>query len=107
MTVTKAIARCWTDADYKAKLLSDPHAALAEVGVEVPAGNTVKVMENTADTHHLVLPVSPPAAGELSSEELEKIAGGIKFADFLRYDLAARNQPVTRLDEHLGDRGKI
>ena len=77
MTVTKAIARCWTDADYKAKLLSDPHAALAEVGVEVPAGNTVKVMENTADTHHLVLPVSPPAAGELSSEELEKIAGGI------------------------------
>ena len=76
MTVTKAIARCWTDADYKAKLLSDPHAALAEVGVEVPAGNTVKVMENTADTHHLVLPVSPPAAGELSSEELEKIAGG-------------------------------
>ena len=76
MTVTKAIARCWTDADYKAKLLSDPHAALAEVGVEVPAGNTVKVMENTADTHHLVLPVSPPAAGELSSEELEKVAGG-------------------------------
>ena len=28
MTVTKAIARTWTDAVYKAKLLSDPHAAL-------------------------------------------------------------------------------
>ncbi len=77
MTMTKAIARAWTDAGYKAKLLSDPHAALAEVGVEVPAGTTVKVMENTADTQHLVLPVSPAAAGELSSEELEKVAGGI------------------------------
>ena len=82
MTMAKAIARAWTDADYKAKLLSDPHAALAEVGVEVPAGNTVKVMENTADTHHLVLPASPPAAGELSSEELEKIAGGINWTHF-------------------------
>ncbi len=65
MTVTKAIARAWTDADYKAKLLSDPHAALAEAGVEVPAGTTVKVVENTADTQHVVLPVAPDNAGEL------------------------------------------
>jgi hypothetical protein len=77
MTITKAIARAWTDADYKAKLLSEPHAALAEVGVEVPAGTTVKVMEDTADTQHLALPVSPDEVGELSIEELEKIAGGL------------------------------
>ena len=77
MTITKAIARAWTDADYKARLLSEPHAALAEVGVEVPAGTVVKVMENTADTHHLVLPVEPAEAGELSIEELEKLAGGM------------------------------
>ena len=63
----------------QAKLLSDPHAALAEVGVTVPAGRSVKVLEDTAETHHLVLPVSPAAAGdgELSSEELEKVAGGV------------------------------
>ncbi len=77
MTMAKAIARAWTDADYKAKLLSNPHAALAEAGVAVPAGTTVKVLEDTADTQHLVLPVSPSATGELSSEELEKVAGGI------------------------------
>ncbi len=79
MAITKAIARAWTDADYKARLLSDPHAALAEVGVAVPAGTTVKVLEDTAETHHLVLPVSPAAAaaGELSSEELEQVAGGM------------------------------
>jgi hypothetical protein len=74
MAIAKAIAHAWTDADYKAKLLSDPHAALAEVGVTIPAGTTVKVMENTAETQHLVLPVSPDDAGELSIGELEKIA---------------------------------
>ena len=71
MTV-RAIARAWTDADYKARLINDPHAALAETGVEVPAGITVKVVENTSDTQHL----APPEAGEVSVDELEKIAGG-------------------------------
>ena len=57
--------------------MSDPRAALAEVGVEVPAGTTIKVVENTADTQHVVLPVAPDNASELSIEELEKVAGGI------------------------------
>ena len=73
----KIIAKAWRDPDYKAKLLTDPHAALAEVGVEVPPGTTLKVIENTADTQHLVLPVAPGNAGELSIEELEKVAGGM------------------------------
>jgi len=76
MTIAKAIARAWTDADYRAKLLSDTHAALAESGVAVPAGTTVKVMENTAETQHLVVPVAPDDAGEISMNELEKVAGG-------------------------------
>ncbi len=57
--------------------MSDPHAALVEAGVEVPAGTTIKVVEDTADTRHLVLPVAPGDAGELSAEELEKVAGGV------------------------------
>ncbi len=76
MTIAKSIARAWSDADYKAKMLSDPHTALAEAGVEVPAGTTVKVVEDTAETKHLVLPVAPGDAGELSAEELEKVAAG-------------------------------
>lgn len=79
MTVTTAIARAWTDNSYKMKLLSDPPAALAEQGVEVPAGTTIKVVENTADTKHLVLPVAPSNVSELSIEELEKTAGGFTF----------------------------
>ena len=76
MTIQKVIACAWTDADYKAKLLSDPHAALAEHGIEILAGTTIKVIENTTDTQHLVLPVAPVETGNASMDELEKIAGG-------------------------------
>jgi hypothetical protein len=74
MTIAKAIARAWIDPDYKAKLLSDPYAALADVGVAIPAGTTINVIENTADTHNIVLPLSPAEAGEVSMGELEKLA---------------------------------
>ncbi len=76
MSLNKAIARAWTDDAYRAKLLNEPHAALAEVGIEVPAGVTIKVVENTADTLHVVLPMAPEGAAELSDEALEKAAGG-------------------------------
>jgi len=76
MNIAKAIARAWTDAAYKTKLLSDPQAALADAGIEVASGTTVKVMENTADIRHLVLPIAPSNAGELDVEDLEKVAGG-------------------------------
>ncbi len=72
----KVFARAWSDAEYKAKLLSDPHAALAEAGVEIPAGKTIKVVENSADIAHLVLPVEPGVAGELSDDQLDKVAAG-------------------------------
>jgi len=76
MTIARAIARTWTDADYKAKMMNDPRAALAEAGVEVPAGMTVKVLEDTVEIEHLVLPVAPDSAGEVSFDDLQKIAAG-------------------------------
>jgi nitrile hydratase alpha subunit len=76
MSMSKVIGRAWADQAYKAKLLKDPHAALAKTGVQVPAGIKVKVVEDTAGTRHLVLPLAPANAGELSAEELEKVAGG-------------------------------
>ncbi len=70
----KVVAKAWSDEAFKAKLKGDPRAALAEMGVETPAGTVVKVVEDTADTVHLVLPLAPP--GDLSQDELEKVAGG-------------------------------
>ena len=36
----------------------------------------MKVVENTTDTQHLVLPVAPVEVGNVPMDELEKIAGG-------------------------------
>ena len=77
MSISKAIARAWSDADYKTKLLNDPVAALADVGVEVPAGTKINVFENTQDTINLVLPTPPTGPGEVEFDELERIAAGV------------------------------
>ena len=76
----KAIAQAWSDEAFKAKLKSDPSSVLAELGAEVPAGVTVKVVENTADTYYLVVPIAPEE--ELSEEDLVKVSGGPYSPDF-------------------------
>ena len=78
-TFGKVIAKASSDADFKQRLLSDPKAALFEMGIELPEGMenvTLKVVENTADTIHLVLP-APLQKGELDDETLDGIAGGL------------------------------
>ena len=70
----KVVARAWRDPAFKAKLIADPQAVLAEAGMAVPAGVTVKVVENTATHLHFVLPPKP--AGLLSDEALDQAAGG-------------------------------
>ena len=79
----KAVARAWTDPGYKETLLGEPRAALAEVGIDVPAGVNVKVSEQVseqvskggADTLHLGLPPSPE--GEISDDELSSATAGL------------------------------
>lgn len=71
---SQIIARCWADDAYKQRLLTDTAAALAEEGVELPAGLEVKVVEDTAEVFHLVIPAK---SDELSEEELDQVSGGI------------------------------
>jgi hypothetical protein len=72
---TKVITRAWSDPAYKAKLLADPHTALAEAGLQALAGLTIKVVENTDSLVHLVLPAPP--TGEISEESLAQVSGGL------------------------------
>jgi nitrile hydratase len=55
MNGAKVVARAWTDADYKARLLADGSAAIAELGFGGPEGHYMKVLENTADVHNVVV----------------------------------------------------
>ena len=52
----RVVARAWTDAGFKARLLSDAHAALSELGLSLPAETPqLAVVENTESAHHLVV----------------------------------------------------
>jgi len=76
----KVIAKAWSDPVFKAKLLKNPQAVLAEQGLSfsmLPKGARVEMHENTSTTIHLVLPVRPSQA--CSEEELFKIVGGMQL----------------------------
>ena len=51
----KVVARAWVDPDYKARLLADGTAAIAELGFGGPEGDHMVVVENTPDVHNLVV----------------------------------------------------
>lgn len=75
--MNQLIAKCWVDEGFKKKLLADAAATLKAEGVELPAGLSIKAVENTDKVFHLVIPAKP--AG-LSDEDLDKVAGGISVA---------------------------
>ncbi len=74
------IARAWEDDEFRAALLNDPQAAVAQAGLELPEGVALEVVEETPDVHVLVLPPNPNVDEmddvALSEEDLEMVAGG-------------------------------
>ena len=52
----RLVARAWADPEFKALLLSDPEAALAQLGYSLPETTPkLDVVENTDKLHHLVV----------------------------------------------------
>ena len=51
----RIVARAWVDAEFKARLLSDPKATLDEIGHPLPNDPNLVVLENTETLHHLVV----------------------------------------------------
>jgi nitrile hydratase len=51
----KVVARAWTDPGYKARLLEEGTAAIAEFGFSGPQGEHIVVVENAPDVHHVVV----------------------------------------------------
>jgi len=70
----KIIAKAWSDAAYKQRLLKDPTGVLKENGVELPEGMSFHVNESTDKVIQLVLPNRHD--GELSVETLGDVSAG-------------------------------
>ena len=51
----RLVARAWTDADFKARLLADPKKACAEMGIDATSMNEFVVLENTDSVRNLVV----------------------------------------------------
>ena len=51
----RVVARAWTDPGYKRRLLTDPEAALLELGYPLVGSAKLAVLENTDAVHHLVV----------------------------------------------------
>jgi hypothetical protein len=75
----KVIARAWSDDTYRSRLVSAPHEVLAEAGIDVPAGAKIKVVQDTPESIHVVLPSKPAGMSE------EKIGEGAVHPDLCKF----------------------
>ena len=66
--ITKALQ----DEDFRQRLNADPAGTLKAEGIEVPESVTVRVVADTENVRHVVL----PAVGALSDDALMGVAGG-------------------------------
>lgn len=51
----KVVAKAWTDPGYRERLLAEGTSAIKELGFSGPQGEHIVVVENTPDTHNVVV----------------------------------------------------
>jgi len=65
------IPPAWYKSDaYRARAVREPRKVLAEFGVTLPEGQSVKVWDSTAEMRYLVIPMRPSGSEGLSEQNL-------------------------------------
>jgi hypothetical protein len=73
--ISVILARAGSDPALRAQLVAGGARALRALGVGIPDGITVTIIEDSATVRHFVIP-APEGTGELSDTDLEKVSGG-------------------------------
>ncbi|MFR9802488.1 nitrile hydratase subunit alpha [Pseudonocardia sp. RS010] len=60
----------YKDPAYRARVVREPRAVLAEMGLELPADVAIEVHDSSAEVRWLVLPERPAGTEDLTEEEL-------------------------------------
>jgi nitrile hydratase len=55
---------------YRARVVSEPRAVLAEMGLDVPLDVELRVWDSSAEIRYLVVPQRPPGTDDLSEDQL-------------------------------------
>jgi hypothetical protein len=84
----QVIARAVQDPAFRARLLADPRAVFAELGLSIPPEIQIRAVEETAGQYYLVLPAvaERPSGASLSDTQLEAVTGGGDAAPFTYTD---------------------
>jgi nitrile hydratase subunit alpha len=56
--------------EYRARVVIEPRAVLAEFGLQLPESTEIRVWDSTAETRYLVLPRRPANINEWSIDDL-------------------------------------
>jgi nitrile hydratase alpha subunit len=74
----QVIAQAVQDPAFRARVLADPRAAFAEMGLSIPPEVKIQAVQETAGQYYLVLPAAAErrTGAVLSDADLEMVAGG-------------------------------
>jgi hypothetical protein len=74
----QVITQAVQDPAFRARLLAEPKAVFAELGLSIPPDVKIQAVQETAEQYYLVLPAlaGRRAGASLSDAELEHVAGG-------------------------------
>ena len=62
--------RWYKSAEYRSRMVAQPRAVLAEMGVDVPADVRIRVWDSSAEARYLVLPERPSGTDGRTADEL-------------------------------------
>jgi hypothetical protein len=92
----KIITKAWEDEDFKARLIAEPAAVLKEEGIEVSEGITIKVMENTDNVTHVVIPLRSDGFGAENFADPRSAAMTGNMSESNRSRTAARDAIINK-----------
>jgi len=65
--------RWYKSAEYRSRMVAQPRAVLAEMGLELADDVPIRVWDSSAEARYLVVPERPPGTEGMSAEQLEKL----------------------------------
>ena len=95
LTVGRVLARSWSDAQFKTRLLAAPKAALHELEIMLADGLDIVARENTAKTVHLAISAPPVAVPKSAFSEIRDFAETYRDPRLWPLNWIARDPPAT------------